>query len=240
MEERTKRCGSSVTCAAGGMIRSSSSRLGVALAALTILIGMAGSSTLPEGRIVSSLSPFMPKKSVPPTSAAAVRSTSTIRIWLFPLFVSQGYFAAADRGDNALLGLDCIFKRLAFPCDVTDEKPDPRSSPKSRHQLSCLAPLLGARLKQHRLAAITRLREFRARHKEARQRMKVGEQGVLGALAKRLHGLLYQTTPGGPAGVSLRGDPSSSPRTSASRFALSASISSPPFESRSCPLHAAE
>jgi putative transposase len=70
-------------------------------------------------------------------------------------------------------------KGLAFRCDVTDEKPDPRSFPKSRHQLFRLAPLLGARLKEQRLAAITRLREFRARHKEARLRMKAGEQGVV-------------------------------------------------------------
>ncbi len=66
-----------------------------------------------------------------------------------------------------------------FLCDVTNERPDPKSFPKSPHKLFGLAPLIGAKLKKHRLAAIARLRDFRAKHEEARLRKKAGELGVV-------------------------------------------------------------
>ena len=66
-----------------------------------------------------------------------------------------------------------------FRCDVTDEQPDPKSYPKSPHRLFGLAPLIGARVKEQRLAAIARLRRFRAKHDEARLRRKAGEEGVV-------------------------------------------------------------
>jgi hypothetical protein len=67
----------------------------------------------------------------------------------------------------------------AFRCDVTDEQPDPKSYSKSPHKLFRLAPLIGAKVKEQRLAAIQRLRSFRAEHEKARLRRKAGEEGVV-------------------------------------------------------------
>ena len=67
----------------------------------------------------------------------------------------------------------------AFLCDSPGPRPGPRSFPKSRHRLFGLAPLIGAAIKEHRLAAIARLREFRRAHKAARLRMLAGEKGVV-------------------------------------------------------------
>jgi len=66
-----------------------------------------------------------------------------------------------------------------FRCDLTDQRPVPRSFPKSPHRLFGLAPLIGARIKEHRLAAIARLQRFRAKHDDARLRRKAGEVGVV-------------------------------------------------------------
>ena len=66
-----------------------------------------------------------------------------------------------------------------FRCDVTSEQPDPKSYPRTRHKLFGLAPLIGALVKEQRLAAIRRLREFRAKHEDARLRKKAGEEGVV-------------------------------------------------------------
>jgi hypothetical protein len=66
-----------------------------------------------------------------------------------------------------------------FLCDVTDARPDPRSIPKSPHRLFGLAPLIGAAVKEHRRAAIARLREFRRAHNVARLRLLAGEKGVV-------------------------------------------------------------
>lgn len=66
-----------------------------------------------------------------------------------------------------------------FRCDVTNEKPDPKSYPKSPHKLFRLAPLIGALVKEQRLAAIARLQDFRAKHDDARLRMQAGEDGVV-------------------------------------------------------------
>ncbi len=67
----------------------------------------------------------------------------------------------------------------AFRCDITDEQPDPRSYPKSRHKLFRLAPLVGARVEEQRIAAIARLRQFRVDHELARLRKKAGEHDVV-------------------------------------------------------------
>jgi len=67
----------------------------------------------------------------------------------------------------------------AFRCDVTQERPDPRSFPMSRHRLFGLSPLIGAAMKEHRLAAISRLRDFRRRHAVARLRKQAGENGIV-------------------------------------------------------------
>ncbi len=65
-------------------------------------------------------------------------------------------------------------KGLGFRCDRTDEKPDPKSYPKSPHRLFRLAPLIGAKIKDQRLAAIKRLRKFRDDHDRARLLRKDG------------------------------------------------------------------
>ena len=66
-----------------------------------------------------------------------------------------------------------------FECDVTSEPPDPNSFPTSRHSPFGLAPLIGAKVKEERLAAIKRLKEFRERHREARLRFVAGETDVV-------------------------------------------------------------
>ena len=70
-------------------------------------------------------------------------------------------------------------KGLGFRCDRTDALPDPRSYPKTPHKLFRLAPLIGAKIKEQRLAAIERLRTFRAAHEVARLRKKAGEHDVV-------------------------------------------------------------
>ena len=74
-------------------------------------------------------------------------------------------------------------KRIAegktFLCDETDERPDPKSFPKTRHKLFGLSPLIGAAIKELRLAAIWRLRAFRRHHKDARLRMQAKENDVV-------------------------------------------------------------
>jgi len=70
-------------------------------------------------------------------------------------------------------------KGKPFRCDITDKRPDPRSFPTSRHRFFELAPLIGAAIKEQRLKAIARLREFRRKHKKARLRMKAGETDVV-------------------------------------------------------------
>ena len=66
-----------------------------------------------------------------------------------------------------------------FRCDVTNKLADPRSFPKSPHKLFGLAPLIGAKIKEQRIAAIQRLQRFRAKHDDARRRRKAGEEGVV-------------------------------------------------------------
>ena len=67
----------------------------------------------------------------------------------------------------------------SFRCDVTNEQPDPRSFPKSPHRLFGLAPLIGAAIKEDRITAIKRLREFRRKHDDARLRNKGGEHDAI-------------------------------------------------------------
>ncbi len=68
---------------------------------------------------------------------------------------------------------------MPFRCDVTSEPVDPRSYPRTKHTLFHLAPLIGAKLKELRMAAIRRLQTFRAEHAEARRRHLDGETGVV-------------------------------------------------------------
>lgn len=70
-------------------------------------------------------------------------------------------------------------KGKPFLCDVVKGKPDPKSYPKTRHKLFGLAPLIGAAVKEHRIAAILRLREFRRKHEDARLRKKAGDHDVV-------------------------------------------------------------
>jgi len=67
----------------------------------------------------------------------------------------------------------------AFRCDVTDEKPDPRSFPKSRHILFGLSPLIASMNKEKRLKAIRRLQNFRVDHEIARLLKKAGFHNVV-------------------------------------------------------------
>ncbi len=69
-------------------------------------------------------------------------------------------------------------KGKPFLCDVSKESTDPKSFPKTRHKLFGLAPLIGAAVKEHRIAAILRLRAFRSEHEVARLRKKAGEHDV--------------------------------------------------------------
>ena len=66
-----------------------------------------------------------------------------------------------------------------FRSDVTDQRPDPKSYPKSPNTPFRLAPLIGALVKEQRLAAIARLRDFREKHEVARLKRKDGEEGVV-------------------------------------------------------------
>ena len=66
-----------------------------------------------------------------------------------------------------------------FRCDVTNEKPDPRSFPRLRHKLFGLSPLIGALDKEKRLKAIRRLRTFRTEHEIARLKKLAGEHDVV-------------------------------------------------------------
>jgi len=67
----------------------------------------------------------------------------------------------------------------AFRYDVTDEKPDPRSFPKSRHKLFGLSPLIASMNKEKRLKAIRRLKAFREDHEIARLLKKAGFHDVV-------------------------------------------------------------
>ncbi|MCP4448300.1 MAG: hypothetical protein GY811_23615 [Myxococcales bacterium] len=121
-----------------------------------------------------------------------------------------GYEALSDEELDALIEKQVLAyekeerdkrdaKGKAFRCDVTDEKPDPRSCPKSPHKLFGLAPLIGACIKEQRLAAIERLRAFRDDHEVARLRRKAGEEGVIFPhgtfLALHRWNVLVQPTP---------------------------------------------
>ena len=66
-----------------------------------------------------------------------------------------------------------------FRCDVTDEKPDPMSFPKSRHILFGLSPLIASMDKKKRLKAIRRLQSFREDHEIARLLKKAGVHEVV-------------------------------------------------------------
>lgn len=66
-----------------------------------------------------------------------------------------------------------------FRCDVTDEKPNRWSFPKSRHKLFGLSPLIGAMNKAKRIKAIRRLQAFREDHEIARLLKKAGFHDVV-------------------------------------------------------------
>ena len=70
--------------------------------------------------------------------------------------------------------------------DVTNQQPDAMSYPTSPHKLFRLAPLFGARVKEHPLPAIARLRSLRAKHDEKAPRSpdeqgKNGQKGSQGS-----------------------------------------------------------